>query len=362
MLARACLSGLLLGTVVPASSLVGHAQDQAPKSAGGVDMTVVIEPDADRTVGIIGGEPGSTMLQAVHELAANTPVGDLRIMPIAGRGPLQNLADLLNVKGADGAIVQTDVLDYAARNDLIGELAEKLGYMTMLYNAEFHLIARSDETGLAALNGRRINTGVAGSGTQVTASAVLKAAGIDYVATSFDTATALEKLKTGEIDGVVYVDGAPAPLLMQLDPADGLKLLDVPISPAIAGAYQPAWLQHNHYGRLIERGKMVETVSVGTVLVAFNWPVHSKGNTRLVHLYEVLAGGLNKLAAKPNHPVWRSVTLSARLAGWERHRAALAGQHRAEGGFKQWQSDRVRALRTDFKALLNQTGGQTTMQ
>jgi TRAP-type uncharacterized transport system substrate-binding protein len=352
MLAGAALSGLLLGALAPAMTSSAHAQNQAPESADGASAVVVMIPDAETTAGIIGGEPGSATLTMVNELALKASAGGVRVVPVAGKGPLQNLADLLNLKGVDAAITQTDIFDYAVRGGLIDGLADKLSYMTRLGNAEFHLIARSDETGLAALAGRKINTGVIGSGIQFTASRVLAASGIDFVETSYDTATALALLKRGEIDGMVYIDSAPAPLLQTLDPADGLKLVDVPMTPAMAAHYQPAWLRHAQYDGLVAQDKMVETVSVGTLLIGFNWPVRSKGNARLQRLYESLAENLPALADKPAHPAWRFVTLTAQVPGRERHQAALIALPDDAGGTQNWQSDRLRTLRSNFKAVL----------
>ena len=352
MLAGMVLSGLILGAPAPATISNAHAQNEAPESADGASAVVVMIPDAETTAGIIGGEPGSTSLQMINELALRASVSGLRVVPVAGKGPLQNLADLLNLKGVDAAITQTDVFEYAVRGGLIDELAAKLSYMTRLGNAEFHLLVRSDETDLEALRGRKINTGVIGSGTQFTANRVLTTAGIDFVETSYDTVTALELLKRGEIDALVYIDSAPSPLLQTLDAADGLKLVDVPMAPSMASQYQPAWLRHAQYDGLVAQDQMVETVSVGTLLVGFNWPVRSNGNARLRQLYASLAEHLPALSDKPAHPAWRSVTLSAQLPGRERHQAALIAQPGSATSTRTWQSQELRALRTSFKTIL----------
>ncbi len=303
-----------------------------------------------QTIGIIGGPVRSSGLHHLAELSAAVQDDGLRIVPIAGRGPLQNLNDLLTIKGTDAAVVQTDVFEHAARNKLVAELLEKFSYLTTLQPSSFHLLVRHEQTSLDTLNGRRINTGLPGSGFQVTAQAVLEAAGVGFTATEFDATTAIAKLKTGEIDAMVYIDSAPSRLLETITEADGLKLMPVPYSVQMARHYQPAWLQQADYAGLIAPGRTVETVAVGTALIGYNWPVRSKGHDRLADLVKAMAANLDQLRSKPNHAAWRSVALSAQLPGFERHRAATAAL--AEAGTARVSNDRLHKLRTQFKALL----------
>jgi hypothetical protein len=53
-----------------------------------------------------------------HQRVSNTST--LRIAPLGGQGPVQNIADLLNVRGTDAAIVPSDVLAYLRDGRLPG--------------------------------------------------------------------------------------------------------------------------------------------------------------------------------------------------------------------------------------------------
>src|SRR5436190_23942825 len=64
-----------------------------------------------------------------------------RVLPVVGKGALQNLTDLKLLRGIDIAIVQSDVLDYAKEQRLVPGLEWSLTYITRLYNEEFHLLA-----------------------------------------------------------------------------------------------------------------------------------------------------------------------------------------------------------------------------
>lgn len=360
--AAACL-GAAVGLAMPAAFA---AETGSGNTQSGVGVQI---PDAQNTVGIVAGPPGSASLGAMAQLAAIAGRDSLRIVPIAGKGPVQNISDLLHLKGADAAIAQTDALEFAAKRKLFGPLNEKISYLTTMPKAVFHLIVRDDAIDLKSLSGRKINTGVTGSGFAITANTVLDAAGVTFTPTSLDTATALQALKTGQIDAMVYIDYAPAPLLQRMDEADGLKLMALPLPARMAGDsqlathYQPAWVQHGDYNGLIRLGSTVETVSVGTALVGYNWPAKSKGHDRLTRLYGALSKQLTQLGAAPYHRSWRTVTLSARLAGWERHRAARQHLVSTDAQNERQQNDELHALRAMFKMQLGAQhagGGKTS--
>src|SRR5512135_1458714 len=64
------------------------------------------------TVALISGRINGTDIQAASDLAAVLDKPDqLRVLPIVGRGSVQNLTDLLYLRGIDVAILQSDVLD-----------------------------------------------------------------------------------------------------------------------------------------------------------------------------------------------------------------------------------------------------------
>src|SRR6266513_2329382 len=66
-----------------------------------------------------------------------------RVVPVVGKGSLQNLFDLKYLRGVDIAVLQLDVVDYAREQRLVPGL-EALNYITKLHNEEFHLLARPE--------------------------------------------------------------------------------------------------------------------------------------------------------------------------------------------------------------------------
>lgn len=63
------------------------------------------------TVGIIAGDIDSTGIRIASDLSRILDTGnDLRVIPIIGKGSVQNINDLLTLKAVDIAIVQSDVM------------------------------------------------------------------------------------------------------------------------------------------------------------------------------------------------------------------------------------------------------------
>ncbi len=304
--------------------LIAAAFGSGAASAQTLSVQSVTAPAAEpaRTVGIVADGAGSTSLRLVSELAA-TAVSKARIVPIAGVGPLQNLSDLLNLKGVDAAVVQSDVLEFAKINALHEDMDKRVRFIARLHNREVHLIAREEFSDVAALDGRRVNVGPAGAGLAITAQAVFDAAGVAVVATTHQHRDAVHLIKTGQIDAMFYVGGKPVPMFEHFDPADGLKLLTVPYSSGLDGHYRPGEIHQREYPGLMHSTKVIETISVGTVLVGYNWPDGSEGHQRAALFAGALVGSLQGLAVDLRHSKWRSVNLAAVEPGWTRHAAMV---------------------------------------
>ena len=121
-------------------------------------------------------------------------------------------------------LVQSDVLAYFRRERLLPGVERRLHYITKLYDEEVHLLARPGIAGVQDLAGQKVNVDVRGSGTAMTASVLFGALGVPVQAVHDDQATAVEKLKRGEIAALVYVTGKPARLFSALDASAGLPV------------------------------------------------------------------------------------------------------------------------------------------
>src|SRR6201987_5361484 len=94
----------------------------------------------------------------------------IRVLPILGVGGLQNLNDVLFLKGIDMGVVDEDNLVLLKRRDpqLYAHIEQSVQYITKLYNSEYHVLARSDIKSLDDLRGKKVSFNLKDSQTEVT--------------------------------------------------------------------------------------------------------------------------------------------------------------------------------------------------
>jgi TRAP-type uncharacterized transport system substrate-binding protein len=114
------------------------------------------------TIGLIAGGAGSTDARIAADLAQVLDDGDkLRILPILGKDSVQNIADLIYLKGIDVAIVYTDALTQTIERGMFPREAS-VQYIAKLFQEEIHILARKDIASLDDLNGKLVAIGRAG--------------------------------------------------------------------------------------------------------------------------------------------------------------------------------------------------------
>jgi uncharacterized protein len=271
------------------------------------------------TVGVISGGVDGTYVRIASDLAAVLDDGDrLRVLPVVGKGSLQNITDILLLRGVDIGIVQSDVLAYARRKQLHPGIDRSIQYITKLYDEEVHVLARQDIAKLSDLAEKKVNVDVRGSGTSMTASVLFETLGIAVQATNDDQNTALEKLKQGEIAALVYVAGKPARLFSGIGSDTGLHLIPVPISKPLLETYLPAQFKNSDYPQLVPDGSPVDTIAVGSVMAAFAWPPGHERYKKVGRFVDAFFGKFQLFMQPPRHPKWKEVNLTAQVPGWTR--------------------------------------------
>ena len=133
----------------------------------------------------------------------------LRIAPLARQGSVQNVADLLNARGAHAAILPSDVLPYLRDGRLPGA-DSSIGYIKKLDQEEVHILARQDINSIADLAGKKVNFDLRDSRAFITGSVLFHALKIDVQPVSLDQPRALQQLRRGEIAAIVHVAKSPA--------------------------------------------------------------------------------------------------------------------------------------------------------
>ena len=274
------------------------------------------------TVGLISGGVNGTYIRISSDLGAVLDSDDLRVLSILGKGSVQNIADLLYLRGIDIAIVQSDVLTYLDQQHRYANIKERIHYVTKLYNEEFHLLVRDDINTVADLAGKKVNFDGKGSGTAMTASIIFETLGVSVNPTYLDQSAALEALRKGDISGLVYVAGQPAQLFKTVAADEDLKFLEIDFTPSLMQTYLPSKLTSESYPTLVSEGAPVNTVAVGAVMAAYNWdPGHSR-QLKVAHFVDTFFSRFDEFLLAGRHPKWREVNLSAVVPGWQRLGAA----------------------------------------
>lgn len=254
-------------------------------------------------------------VQIAQDLASVLDDGAARrLLPVVGHGATDNLVDLRLLRGVDMAIVQTDALDYARKHTL-PNLDNSITYVAKLYNEELHMLARADIRRIADLAGKKV---AFAGGAKVTGPAVLGLLQVTVEPVFDDHALALQKLKSGEVAAMTYVAAKPTPLFDTLRDGTGLHFLAVPLAPALADAYVPAQLTEDDYPSLIGADAPVDTVAVGTALVAANLLANTERYRNVVNFVDAFFTQLPRLQEAPRHPKWAEVNVAAELPGWKR--------------------------------------------
>ncbi|WP_419899166.1 TAXI family TRAP transporter solute-binding subunit [Roseomonas sp. USHLN139] len=310
-------AALLAGTGALAGTVAGAARAQTPRP--GRSLAEATRAANAGTIGVISGGVDGTYVRIAADLAAVLDDGEaMRVLPVIGKGSLQNLSDLLYVRGIDVAIVQSDVLAAATRDRLLPNLGQLVQYLAKLYDEEVHVLARREVTRVEDLAGRPVNVDLRGSGTAMTASVLFGMLGVAVQAVHAPQDLALERLKRGEIAALVYVTGKPARLFSGLRAEDGLHLLPLPPRPPLLQTYLPAPIEPADYPGLVAEGTSVQTVAVGAVLAVYAWTPGSERHAKLVRFAERFRQKFPELLQPPRHPKWREVNLTAQVPGWVR--------------------------------------------
>jgi uncharacterized protein len=273
------------------------------------------------TVGVITGMEGGTYAQTAADLTILDD-GTLRVLPIIGKGSLQNLSDILYLRGVDVGFVQADALTYAKQHNLYPTLTQSIRYIAKLYDEEIHVLARTDISSLQDLNDQRVNVDVAGSGSAMTAEILLDALNIKPKIEHQKQVDGLEALKRGEIAAIIQVSGAPMPLLARLGSAGGLHLLPIELNQALAQTYLPDQFTHDTYPALVPVEETVPTLAVGDVMAVFAWQPHTERFNKVARFVDTFFNKFDQFLQPPRHPKWREVNLTAEVPGWTRFQAA----------------------------------------
>jgi len=290
----------------------------------------------------------------------------IRVLPTLGVGGLQNLNDVLFLKGIDMGVVDEDNLVLLKKRDpqLYANIEQSVQYITKLYNSEYHVLARSDIKSFDDLRGKKVSFNLKDSQTEVTSDVIFDMLKIDVQRVNYDNDSALKKLRDGEIAAMIILSGAPQAAVLKVTKADNIHLMALDerslpnhdLHPVFA-KYLPIELTHEQYPALIPEGQTVSTVGIRSLLVTYAWPENSVRYNKIAKFVHEFFGKIDQFHDGSRHPKWEEISLAAEMPGWTRFKPAAdwLAEHQSvalKPAFNQFvQNNTAAAAATGQKAL-----------
>ena len=271
------------------------------------------------TLTVVTGTPSGIFSTFGADLSAVLNDGDeLRLLGVTSQGAYQNVRDVRFLRGIDLGFTITNILGQYRRTGEIGDLSDKIVYISRISNDEIHVVTRSNITSFEQLRGLKVNFSTKGSGNQLSAQDIVRALNVDVEEVNLGPPDAFEKLKNGEIAATILTTGRPAPLIASLKASDGYRLIPIPFVKSLIDDYLPARLTSTDYPNLIPPGQTVDTIAAASVLIAYNWPKGSDRYRRVDKFVKAFFTKFDEFKKPPRHPSWRDANLAATIPGWRR--------------------------------------------
>jgi TRAP-type uncharacterized transport system substrate-binding protein len=315
------------------------------------------------TVSIITAPAGGAKSVFAADMARVLDEQDkLRVLPVLGKGPVQNVIDLLYLKSIDMGLVATDVPEFY-KIQYGTDITDRLRYIMKLYNDEIHIIAPKEIKTIFDLEGKRIeapkDVGL------YSAKAIFSRLKINV---TFDTTYlnddtgALQQVIDGKADAWIVGTAKVMPIARNLKNEDRrLHLVSVPYDKRLQDLYLPSEFTSDEYPNLIPAGEKVDTVAAGILLASFNWPEKTDRYVRVAKFVDALFSKIGEFSKPPRHPKWREASITAVVPGWQRFKPAQDWldswrAQQAALAAKQQPKDGEEASLANFKEFMVQQG------
>jgi len=275
------------------------------------------------TVGVAGGLLEGTFSRFAAELGKAFDDGEnLRVLPVLTYGATENVSDLLYLKGIDIAITHADVFEEFKKRRNIGNIDKRINYITPMYVSELYLFVRPEIKTIQDLEGKVVSLHTKGAGQTVTGPIVFERMGVKVKTVFINNTIAYEKMKTGEIAGLVHQGGKPNDFFTKMQVEPGFHFLAIPYSEKFADYYVPSTISYKDYPTLLKDGEELETIGNQVVLAVYNWPIGTDRYRRLERFIQYFFERFDKLRQPPFHPKWKDINLAGTVPGWTRYPAA----------------------------------------
>jgi len=316
---------LFVISVLSLIAIAAALQAAPPGGVPGADETWSM-PNRDamnaNTVTIITAPAGGASAIFGSDIMRVLDDGELRVIPVLGKGPVRNAVDILYLKAIDMGLVAGDVPEFYKLQYKVPDISSRLRYIAKLYNNELHVIAPTSIKSIFDLEGKRITaqTDVGYYSAKVIFSRLGLKAQFDYWT---DDARAIQKLIDGESDAYITSTGKVFPLARAIKNEDRrLHLVPIPYDPRLLDLYLPTTLSGEEYPNLLAPGEKIDTVATSVLLATFNWPEDGERYRRTAKFVDAFFSKFDEFHKPPRHPKWAEASIGIKIPGWERFKAA----------------------------------------
>jgi uncharacterized protein len=297
-------------------TLSAHAQRQRPPERLG-SVTILTDGIA---------EPNSRATLAINELAKDigNVRGNIRILPIAGHGAAANVRDLIQLRGVDLAILNSDIFLFLDRTRQYPTARNHIRYVTHINNQKVYLLARKEFNTIEDLRGHTLGVLSSGGGSHTTATTLFGLLGIDVALQALGSDAYLDDPSLEKLDGVLLLSDELARVRLSAQARHDLRVLPIGLTPALRSGYRPAVIEPQELPGLPVAGS-TETIAVSTLLVVYNWMPSQRRFADVSDFASGLFSALPRLRQNAGS-LWRQADLNAQIEGWPRYSAAQRGR------------------------------------
>jgi hypothetical protein len=288
-----------------ALTLSAHAQRQkAPERVGSVTIL---------TDGI--AEPNGRATRAINELARDfgNVRGSIRVLPIAGHGAVANVRDLIQLRGVDLAVLNSDIFLLLDQTRQYPNARNHISYVTHIYNQKVYLLVRKEFNTVEDLRGRKLGVLSSGGGSHITAMTLLGLLGIDVALHALGSDALLDDPGLEALDGVLLLSDELARVRLSAQARQDLRALPIGLTPALRSAYRPAVIEPQELPGLPVAGK-TETIAVSTLLAVYNWTPTQGRFADVSSFAKGLFSAVPRLRQNAGS-LWRQANISAQIEG-----------------------------------------------
>jgi len=277
----------------------------------------------DGTVTIMTGPVGGLTPIMGADLARVLDDGDrLRVLPVGGKGSVQNIIDILSLKSIDMGMVVSDVAEFFRIQYNVPNIESRLRFIAKLYNNEIYIVAPNSIKSIYDLVGKKVMApkDVGFFSARIIFSRLNIDARFDY---QTDDTLSLQRVIDGQADAWIVSVGKIFPIARSIKNDNGnLHLVPIPYDPKLRDLYLPSKLTSGEYPNLIATGQEVETLATGVILASFNWPENTDRYRKVARFVDAFFSKINEFYLPPRNPKWRETNIQASVLGWQRFKAA----------------------------------------